>query len=40
VTVAFDLTLPGETIMRGGAADVIRQVGSRKGEFILIVGNL
>jgi 16S rRNA (cytidine1402-2'-O)-methyltransferase len=40
VTVAFDLTLPGETIMRGGAADVIRQVGSRKGEFILVVGNL
>ena len=39
VTVAFDLTLPGETIMRGGAADVIRQVGSRKGEFILVVGN-
>jgi len=40
VTVAFDLTLPGESIMRGGAADVIRQVGSRKGEFILVVGNL
>ncbi len=39
VTVAFDLTLPGETIMRGGAADIIRQVGSRKGEFILVVGN-
>lgn len=39
VTVAFDLTLPGETIMRGGAADVIKQVGIRKGEFILIVGN-
>jgi 16S rRNA (cytidine1402-2'-O)-methyltransferase len=39
VTVAFDLTLPGETIMRGGATDVIRQVGSRKGEFILVVGN-
>jgi len=39
VSVAFDLTLPGETIMRGGAADVIRQVGSRKGEFILVVGN-
>ncbi len=39
VTVAFDLTMPTESIMRGGAADVIRQVGSRKGEFILIVGN-
>ena len=39
VTVAFDLTLSSETIMRGGAAEVIRQVGSRKGEFILIVGN-
>lgn len=39
VTVAFDLTLPTETIYRGEAGDVRRQIGARKGEFILVVGN-
>jgi len=39
VTVAFDLTLPSEIILRGDAAEVIKQVGTRKGEFILVVGN-
>ncbi|KAF0110485.1 MAG: hypothetical protein FD147_1631 [Chloroflexi bacterium] len=39
VTVAFDLTQPTETVYRGDAADVRKQVGPRKGEFILIVGN-
>lgn len=39
VTVAFDLTLPTESIIRGDAVDVTRQVANRKGEFILIVGN-
>lgn len=39
VTVALDLTLPSETILRGNATDVLRTVGSRKGEFILIVGS-
>ena len=39
VTVAYDLTLPTETIYRGSAAEVRKQVGPRKGEFILIVGN-
>lgn len=39
VTVAYDLTLPTETIYRGSAAQVRKQVGPRKGEFILIVGN-
>ncbi len=40
VTVAYDLTLPTETIYRGGAAEVRKQVGPRKGEFIMIVGNM
>ena len=40
VTVAFDLTLPTETVFRGTAEDVRKQVGPRKGEFILIVGNM
>lgn len=39
VTVAYDLTLPTETIYRGEVSDVRKQVGPRKGEFILIVGN-
>lgn len=39
VTVAYDLTLPTETIYRGPAGDVRKQIGPRKGEFILIVGN-
>lgn len=39
VTVAFDLTLPTETIYRGDAERVRKQVGPRKGEFILVVGN-
>ena len=40
VTVAYDLTLPTETIYRGGAAGVRKQIGPRKGEFIMIVGNM
>jgi len=40
VTVAFDMTLPSEFIFRGEAAAIRRQVGPRKGEFILIVGNM
>jgi 16S rRNA (cytidine1402-2'-O)-methyltransferase len=39
VTVAFDLTLPTETIFRGNVEDVRKQVGARKGEFVLIVGS-
>jgi len=38
VMVAFDLTLPGEIVLRGEAGDVAKQVGSKKGEFILVVG--
>lgn len=37
VTVAADLTLPGEKIYRGPAGEVLQQVGERKAEFILIV---
>ena len=40
VTVAFDLTLPTETIYRGEAAAVRKQIGPRKGEFIMVVGNM
>lgn len=40
VTVAYDMTLPSEIIFRGEAAAVRQQVGPRKGEFILIVGNM
>ncbi len=37
VTVAADLTLPRERIYRGPVGEVIKQVGERKAEFILIV---
>jgi len=40
VTVAFDLTLPTETLYRGEAETVRKQVGPRKGEFIMIIGNM
>jgi 16S rRNA (cytidine1402-2'-O)-methyltransferase len=40
VTVALDLTLPSEVVLRGGAAEVLNKVGSRKGEFIMVVGNM
>ncbi len=37
LTLAFDLTLPGETICRGTPAEVAHQVGPRKGEFVLVI---
>ncbi len=37
VTVAADLTLPRERIYRGPVSEVIKQVGERKAEFILII---
>jgi 16S rRNA (cytidine1402-2'-O)-methyltransferase len=40
VTVAFDMTLPTENVFRGEAAAVRAQIGQRKGEFIMIVGNM
>jgi 16S rRNA C1402 (ribose-2'-O) methylase RsmI len=36
--VAFDLTLPGERIYRGEVADVAKEIGGKKGEFMLVVG--
>ncbi len=38
VMVAFDLTLPGEAVYRGEVGDVAKQVGGKKGEFVLVVG--
>ncbi len=38
VMVAFDLTLPSECVFRGEVAEVIKQVGSKKGEFMLVIG--
>ena len=37
VTLAYDLTLPGETIFRGTAIDVQRQTANRKGEYVLVI---
>lgn len=38
VMVAFDLTLPTESVFRGEVGDVIKQVGAKKGEFMLVIG--
>lgn len=37
VTLCIDMTLPSEAVLRGQIRDVSRQVGQRKGEFVLIV---
>ena len=37
VTLALDLTLPGEAILHGRADEIRARVADRKGEFILIV---
>ncbi len=37
ITLAMDLTLPGETIFRGTITEAIRKMGQRKSEFVLIV---
>lgn len=37
ITLAMDLTLPGEKILRGTVDEITSQTGSRKAEFILIV---
>lgn len=37
VTLAMDLTLPSETILRGRLDELRKRVGPRKAEFILIV---
>jgi 16S rRNA (cytidine1402-2'-O)-methyltransferase len=37
ITLAFDLTLPGERIYRGSIKEVFNQVGDKKGEFVLVI---
>lgn len=37
ITLAMDLTLPGETIFRGTIAEAEKKIGQRKSEFVLIV---
>jgi 16S rRNA (cytidine1402-2'-O)-methyltransferase len=37
ITLAIDITLPGETIFRGTVAEAQRSIGQRKSEFVLIV---
>jgi 16S rRNA (cytidine1402-2'-O)-methyltransferase len=37
LTLAFDLTLPSEVILRGAPGEVLRRIGSRKGEFVLVI---
>lgn len=37
VTVACDLTQPGEVIYRGSVSSIRKQVGQKKAEFVLII---
>jgi 16S rRNA (cytidine1402-2'-O)-methyltransferase len=37
LTCCIDLTLPGESILRGPLKEISRRVGHRKGEFVLII---
>lgn len=37
ITLAVDITLPGETIFRGTIAEAQKSLGQRKSEFVLIV---
>ncbi len=37
LTLGMDLTMPGETILRGSIGDIRRQTQGRKAEFILII---
>jgi 16S rRNA (cytidine1402-2'-O)-methyltransferase len=37
ITLAMDLTLPGETIFRGVIGEARQKLSKRKGEFVLIV---
>jgi 16S rRNA (cytidine1402-2'-O)-methyltransferase len=37
VTLAIDITLPGETIFRGTIAEAQKRLGQRKSEFVLVV---
>lgn len=37
VTLSLDLTLPGESILRGPITEVKKRAGQRKSEFVLII---
>lgn len=37
LTCCIDLTLPGESILRGPLREVSQRIGQRKGEFVLII---
>jgi 16S rRNA (cytidine1402-2'-O)-methyltransferase len=37
LTCCIDLTMPGESILRGPLSEISRRVGQRKGEFVLII---
>ena len=37
ITLAMDLTLPSETIFRGAVNEAKKNLGQRKGEFVIIV---
>jgi 16S rRNA (cytidine1402-2'-O)-methyltransferase len=39
VTIAFDMTLASEKVFRGPVGEIRSEVGSKKGEFILIIGS-
>lgn len=37
LTLAFNLTLPGEKILRGTPGEILTKIGKAKGEFVLII---
>jgi len=37
ITLAMDITLPGETIFRGTISEAQKRLGQRKSEFVLVV---
>ena len=37
ITLAMDITLPSEAILRGRLDEVRKRIGPRKAEFILII---
>jgi 16S rRNA C1402 (ribose-2'-O) methylase RsmI len=38
ILIAFDLTLPTEKVYRGEVGDVLKEIGGKKGEFVLVIG--
>jgi 16S rRNA (cytidine1402-2'-O)-methyltransferase len=37
ITLACDLTLPGEIVLRGNVGEIRNRIGTRKAEFILVI---